>query len=87
MYNTKYKIEKIEEFNRPNPIYLDMEGCICYPAYLNPGERGWMLVLFEDDPTPHRLHTTDIKDVKYDNQIGTIVIETQNTRFTLKAVK
>lgn len=86
MYNTKYKIEKIEEFNRPNYIYLDMEGSICYPAYLKPGERGWMLV-DTGDPRPHRLHTTEIKDVKYDGRLGTIVIETQNTRFTLKAVE
>lgn len=38
MYNKKYHIEKIEELNKPNPIYESMEGSLCYPAYFNIGE-------------------------------------------------
>lgn len=43
MYNKKYILEKIEEFNGHNPIYEGVEGRIAYPAYFNVGERGWFL--------------------------------------------
>ena len=84
MYNKKYKLEKIEEFNTPNPVYDGMEGCVCMPAYLNPGERGWLLVIRDDwfDPTPHRLHTSIIQDVEYGD--GYIIVKTTNTRFTFR---
>ena len=81
MYNKKYRLDKVEEFNRHNPIYDDAEGCTCYLAYLNVGERGWFL--YEENDwfsTPHRIHTSIVKDVEYnDNQV---VVETQNTRLT-----
>lgn len=87
MYSKKYRLEKIEEFNRHNPLYDNMEGSICYLAYLNVGERGWFLCEEESDwhaPIPHRVHTTVIKSVKYANEMA--VITTQNTRFTFMAV-
>ena len=40
MYNKKYYLDKVEEFNEHNPIYEDIEGNVCYLAYLNVGERG-----------------------------------------------
>lgn len=83
MYNKKYRFEKIEQFHRYNPIYEDMEGRVCYPAYLNEGERGWILYEKEDewDRTPHRLHLSVIKSVEYFD--GLIIITTENTRLTL----
>ena len=83
MYNEKYCIEKIEEFNRHNPIYEGIEGSVCFPAYLNVGERGWVLYIRDDwfDPTPHRLHTSIIKSVVYTSD-NRIIVETENTRFT-----
>lgn len=39
MYNKKYRLEKIEEFNGHNYIYDDMEGNVCYLAYFKEGER------------------------------------------------
>lgn len=93
MYNKKYRFDKIEEFNHYNPIYEGMEGRICYPAYLNPGERGW--ILYENEVNdwmpvivPHRLHTSVIKNVEYivGDELG-IVITTENTRFTLKSIE
>lgn len=81
MYNKKYILEKIEEFNRHNHLYDDMEGRTCYLVYLNPGERGWFLYEANDwDNWPHRVHTTEIKSVVYSD--GQVVVETQNTRFT-----
>lgn len=87
MYNKKYRFERIEQLNRPNYIYLDMEGRVCYPAYLNPGERGWILYEKEDelDRIPHRLHTSLIQNVEYTD--NSIVITTMNTRFTLKVIE
>lgn len=86
MYNKKYILSKIEEFNSYNMIYDDMEGVICYLAYLNPGERGWFL--YEEkygSAFPHRVHTSVIQDVKYlDDRV---IVETQNTRFTFEVYK
>lgn len=79
MYNKKYILTKIEEFNRHNPIYNDVEGSVCYLVYLNPGERGWFL--YENNELynlPHRIHTSVIKNVEYlDDRV---IVETQNTR-------
>lgn len=86
MYNKKYRIEKIEELNIRNPIYDDVEGRVCYLAYLNVGERGWFL--WEDNDwfsMAHRIHTSVIKDVVYtDNQV---IVETQNTKFTFTVIE
>lgn len=88
MYNRKYIIEKIEEFNGHNSIYDGVEGRIAYPAYFNVGERGWFLWI-EDGwfkEFAHRIHTSVIQNVIYVNDGETIVVLTQNTRFTFKEV-
>ena len=87
MYSKKYRFERIEHFRGLNHTYDDMEGCICYPAYLKVGDRGWILYEREDEypQWPHRLHTSIVMNVNY--VIGDelrIVIETENTRLTLK---
>lgn len=86
MYNKKYRLEKIEEFNVHNCIYDKVEGSICYPAYFNVGERGWFLYI-EDygwREHAHRIHTSIIKSVDYIDDV--IILETQNTRFTFRLV-
>ena len=86
MYSKKYRVEKIEEFHRHNPLYDDMEGNICYLVYLNIGERGWML--YETGAwydIPHRIHTSVIEDITYtDDQV---IVKTQNTRFTFTLIR
>lgn len=86
MYNKKYRLEKIEEFNRHNPIYDGIEGSVCYPAYFNVGERGWFLYIEDSGwwEHAHRIHTSIIKSVDYTDD--GIVLETQNTRFVFKLV-
>ena len=83
MYNKKYYLDKVEEFNEHNPIYEDIKGNVCYLAYLNVGERGWFL--YEDNDwfdIVHRIHTSIIKDIEYvDNQV---IVETQNTKLIFK---
>lgn len=83
MYNKKYLLEKIEEMNRHNPIYDDMEDTVCYLAYFNIGERGWFL--YEDYfGSAHRIHTSTVQDVEYtDNQV---FVTTRNTRFTFTVI-
>lgn len=90
MYNKKYYFEKIEQFSgryvwgSSNPVYDGMQGRVCYPAYLNLGERGWILYEREDEPGcyPHRLHTSIIQEVEYTDD--RIVVTTEHTRLTLK---
>lgn len=90
MFNKKYYFEKIEQFSGRypwggvNPVYEGMTGRICYPAYLNIGERGWILYELDDGlfNVPHRMHTSIIQNVEYtDDQI---VITTENTKLTLR---
>lgn len=89
MYSKKYRIDKIEQFRGLNHTYDDMEGCVCYPAYLKEGERGWVLYEREDEPGgwPHRLHTSEIENVDYLDWLGAIVITTRNTQLTLKVIE
>ena len=83
MFNKKYCLDNIEEFNKHNPIYDDVEGQICYLAYLNIGERGWFL--YEDDWLGcHRIHTSVIKDIEY--TYNQVIVATQNTKFTFTLV-
>ena len=85
MYNKKYILENIEEFNRHNSIYDGIiKGAICYPAYFNVGERGWFLYI-EDygwREHAHRVHTSIIESIEYLSDV--IIVTTQNTRFTFK---
>ena len=87
MYNKKYRLEKIEQFNRPNHIYLEMEGRLGYLVYFNVGERGWFLYETGDafDDIPHRVHTTIVKDVKY-TRGNQVIVTTQNTRYTFVVI-
>lgn len=87
MYNKKYVLEKIIEFNEHNPIYDGMQGCVCYLAYLKVGQRGWFLCEQENwFDSPHRICTSVIQKVKYAYR-NRIIVTTQNTKFTFVAVK
>ncbi len=86
MYNKKYYLEKIEEFGKHNFIYDNVEGSVCYLAYLNPGERGWFLYIEDDGwyEHAHRIHTSTIKTVEYVDH--GVIVKTQNTKFTFVQV-
>lgn len=92
MYNKKYRLEKIEEFNRHNPIYEYIEGSICYPAYFNVGERGWFLWIEEGliKEFAHRIHTSIVENIEYFDDMAYeddyIIVETENTRFKFRLV-
>ena len=82
MYNKKYIIEKIEEFNHHNPIYDYVEGLIAYPAYFCVGERGWFLYI--RNGYANRIHTSVVQFVKYTDD--TIILMTENTKITFRLV-
>lgn len=86
MYNKKYRLVEIEELGRPNYIYLEMKGCVCYLAYFNPGEQGWYLYEKKDECNcwHHRVHTSIIKEVEYLDD--TVVVTTQNTKLTFEVI-
>lgn len=86
MYNKKYILEKIEEFNGHNHTYDDMQGSVCYLAYFNVGERGWFLQEIENyyGYSTHRIHTSIVKDVEYLED--KVIVRTKNTRLTFKLV-
>ena len=88
MYNKKYRLEKIEEFNGHNYIYDDMEGNVCYLAYFKEGERGWFLhetngleALFM---SAYRIHTSPVESVEYLEDA--VIVKTRNTRFTFRLI-
>lgn len=85
MYNKKYYFEKIEP-TKFNPIHEELVGSICYPAYLKPGERGWLL--FEYDSVSevyHKLHTSTVQEVIYNDD--KIVLVTANTTYHIGVVE
>ena len=85
MHNKKYIIERVDELRRHNPLHNDLEGKTCYLAYLNKGERGWILYNTGErfDP-PHRLHTSEIRDIAYNE--GQVIVTTMNTRYVFKEI-
>lgn len=83
MHNKKYILKKIEEFRRHNPLYDDIEGRVCYLAYLKVGERGWILHQKNDYDWPHRIHTSIIQKVDY-TRGNQVIVTTENTRFTFE---
>lgn len=87
MYSRRYVIKSINEFGRHNYIYDDVEGCICYPAYLKVGERGWFLyepAKFDLAPV-HRIHTSVVQSIGYTS--NEIVVVTENTKFVFKVAE
>ena len=86
MYNKKYRLVEIEEFNKYNPVHDNIRGKICYLAYLNEGERGWFLYETDDvfDPI-HRIHTSTVKEVQY-ARCGEIIVFTRNTKYVFQVV-
>lgn len=85
MYNKKYRLVEIKS-TKSNPFHSSILNKVCYPAYLNIGERGWFLCDTEDycDPV-HRLHTTLIKDVKYTHD-NKIIVTTENTEYVFEGI-
>lgn len=85
MYDKKYRVEKIEQFNRYNPVYDGMEGCVAYLAYLNVGDRGWFLYTQDEwISTPHRIHTSTVRNIEYNDNL--VIVTTNNTRLTFKLI-
>lgn len=86
MYSKKYRIAKIVEFGRHNPVYDEIEiGDVCYLAYLKPGERGWFLYETEPGVWVHRVHTSIIQNVKYG--YTEVIVETEHTRFVFEVME
>lgn len=88
MYNKKYRLEKIEEFNKHNSIYEGVEGAVCYPAYFNIGERGWFLYIEDNswNEYAYKIHTSIVQDIEY-NRGDQIIVKTQNTKLTFTVIK
>jgi hypothetical protein len=87
MYSKKYRLINIETSGKANPTHETIKNKICYLAYLNIGERGWFLCDTQEELNPvHRIHTSEIKDVQY-NRDNSIVVSTENTKYTFKVLK
>lgn len=84
MHSKKYRLEKVEEFGRHNPLYEDIAGHVCYLAYLKVGERGWILHHKSEYDWPHRIHTSVVQAVKYKDD--RVIVMTENTKFTFEVV-
>lgn len=88
-HDKKYILEEIKEFGKQhNVIYDDIEGKVCFLAYLKVGERGWFL--YESDGleswflAAHRIHTSIVKKLVYTED--KVFVETENTRFVFKMI-
>jgi hypothetical protein len=86
MYNKKYRCSEIRNLkNKYNIFHEDVLGKVCYLAYLNAGERGWFLCDTGEELNPvHRIHTSEIKSIKYyGNQV---TVTTENTEYTFDLI-
>lgn len=78
-----------------NPLHEEVISSICYPAFVKPGERAW--ILFEDGGKyPHRLHTskvigTRVSDILDDDGETVVshryIIETENSEYIFVTLK
>lgn len=87
MYSKRYVIENIAEKGEHNPSYDDFIGGYCFPAYLKVGSRGWLLCVKNDSwtLTPHRLHTSIIKNIFCEEDM--ITVETEHTSLFIREIK
>ena len=87
MYSKKYRITKVES-NKHNPLHEQVKDTICHPAYLNVGERGWILYRPNDVAgfdIANRLHTSIINNITYEE--NQIIVETENTKYVLELIE
>jgi hypothetical protein len=88
-YDKKYHLVELEEFNGHNPLYDNVKDGVCYLAYLNPGERGWLLCEYKGTDEwmayPHRIHTSMVKSVDCTDK--QVILVTENTRFVFEVVR
>ena len=63
-------------------VHREVLGTKCYPAFLEVGERGFIKFFDPIDYDWHRLHTSTIEKVTYEDDMITIV--TRNTKYVLK---
>lgn len=82
MYSKKFRLTDIRRQSERNQVfYNSIKGNICYLGFFKIGERGWFLVdeMRGYDPV-HRIHTSEVKDVKYEEN-GDIIVVTENTTY------
>ena len=85
MYNKKYILKNIDPIGGSlvNPVHATILGKTCYIAYLNVNERGWFLCEVDEDV--HRIHTSEIKDVRYIRG-NRIIVYTRNTKYVFEVI-
>lgn len=85
MYSKKFRLTNIFRTSPYNEdFYKSIKGKACYLAYFKIGERGWFLCDSEAEYNPvHRIHTSEVKDVKYEEN-GNIIVTTENTVYTFE---
>lgn len=88
MYSKKYRLTDIVRKNtRGSFPYGSIVGKVCYLGYFKIGERGQFLCDEMQGFEPvHRIHTSDIKDVKYEEN-GDVVVTTENTEYKFELIK
>ena len=85
MYSKKFRLADIRiQSERNKGFYDSIKGNICYLGFFKIGERGWFLVDEMQGFEPvHRIHTSEVKDVKYEEN-GNIIVVTENTTYTFE---
>ena len=80
MYSKKFRLVGIFS-NRESDLHDSIIGKVCYLGFFRIGERGWFLVDEMQGFEPvHRIHTSEVKDVKY-GENGQVIVNTQNTEY------
>ena len=86
-FDRKYRIVSIES-KRLNPMYEEVkEAVFCIPAYFKVGERGWFLFMENGmfELFAHRVHTSPVKDVIYEENRLTVI--TENSTYVFEVIE
>jgi len=86
-FDKRYRAVSVES-NSGNPFHEDIRNsAYCYPAYFKIGERGWFLFMKKlgDDHYAHRIHTSIVKNVIYED--NRITVQTENTKYVFEVME
>ena len=90
MYSKKFRLTTIirngesvadKPIHFAGTIHAVILGKVCYLGFFKIGERGWFLCDEMQGFSPvHRIHTSEVKDVKYEEN-GRVIVITENTTY------
>lgn len=85
MYNFDYIIEDVKPKNgEMRDVHFDVMGRPAQPVRCEIGHSGIIEFMPSYDNRPHTLRTSEIRRVEMENDGSMLILETRNTKYTLR---